>query len=160
MVSIPYCSSDLWIGDKTTIDFECIGNCTGQFHFMGHRILEAVFTDLMLEKDMKDSALVVVAGIRLVKIYSLFLIKLIKINLELIKSLNFVDFLSSGGIGTLLNAGGLKQKVAQMAPNAVFKVVIDSAWLLELPYSYLCHRRNGKTESKCIIDQIFENAIK
>ena len=64
--NIPYCSSDLWIGYKqqTATGMSCKENCNADFHFMGRHILDSVFTDLLYEYGMKDSSLVVVAGVR------------------------------------------------------------------------------------------------
>lgn len=72
----------------------------------------------------------------------------------------FSYFLSSGGIGTILNANRIQAKIKAVAPNVQLKVIIDSSWLLELPYSYLCNYLEDKNSGDCIINQIFMNSIK
>ena len=66
VVNVPYCSSDLWIGNKVS---NCKGSgagedCSGDFSFLGQQILSDVFTDLIGEQGMKESSLVLLAGMR------------------------------------------------------------------------------------------------
>jgi hypothetical protein len=76
-------------------------------------------------------------------------------------SLNGGCLFSSGGIGAILNANRLHTKIKTVAPNVQFKVVLDSSWLLELPYSYLCnYLEDNNSSDDCIINKIFMNSIK
>lgn len=91
---------------------------------MGYEIITAVFDSLITNTNIKDSELIVLAGV------------------------------SAGGVGALMNANRIEKMLSLNAPNAKFKLVIDSSWQLDLPYSYLC------SDSKCLVNQYFNNAIK
>ena len=70
-------------------------------------------------------------------------------------------------MGVLLNANKIKDKLEIRAPNAQLKLVIDSSWQLDLPYSFLCNK-NSKINDKeqdineddgCIIHKMFKSSI-
>ena len=67
--------------------------------------------------------------------------------------------ISSGGIGTLLNANRLNDKLSVIAPNSKLKAIIDSSWLTDLPNSYLCNYLDSNEKNSCILNQIFLNTI-
>lgn len=98
-----------------------------EFNFLGSNIIEEVFDDLLTSYEMNKSELVIVAGI------------------------------SAGGIGVILNSNKIKSKLDKEAPNAELKAIIDSTWLIDLPYSYLCNNNN---EEDCLIKKILNDSIK
>ena len=76
---------------------------------------------------------------------------------------------SAGGMGLLLNANSIKSKLLISAPNTQIKFIIDSAWQLNLPYSYLCPYSNSnsnsnsnrdKNECNFIINKIFNSTLR
>lgn len=90
---------------------------------MGAVILNDVFDDLFSNTDLKKSNLVLLSGV------------------------------SAGGIGLLMNINKIKEKFQINAPEVKLKVLIDSSWQLDMPYSYLCK------ENDCPMDRIFMNSI-
>jgi len=65
---------------------------------------------------------------------------------------------SAGGIGVLLNVNGIKEKLSNLAPKAELKAIIDSSWLIDLPYSFLCNDTDNNT-TDCIVHQMFLRSI-
>ena len=65
----------------------------------------------------------------------------------------------------LMNANKLKEKLEIAAPNARIKAIIDSSWLLDLPYSFLCNTGSSKNDNNedeytdCIIHKMFHSLI-
>ena len=57
--NIPYCSSDLWIGNKT-----CGTNCSDDFNFLGQSILNNVLDDLIKIYGMDKAESVLLVGVR------------------------------------------------------------------------------------------------
>lgn len=65
VVNVPYCSSDLWIGNKrSNCKDEISEDCSEDFSFLGQQILNDVFEDLLNEQGMKESNMVLLAGMR------------------------------------------------------------------------------------------------
>ena len=59
-----------------------------------------------------------------------------------------------------MNANKLKEKLEVVVPNAQIKAIVDSSWLLDLPYSFLCNmNKNNENENDCIIHKMFQNLI-
>ena len=119
-VNIPYCSSDLWIGNRRSN--------SNEFNFMGQQIIQDVITDLLMNFGMKESSYVLLAGV------------------------------SAGGIGIALNVNKIQQQLNKEAPNVQLKAVIDSSWMLDLPYSYLCSTNNQENKD-CLIRKILSDSI-
>jgi hypothetical protein len=122
LVSLPYCSSDLWIGNKTA----AAASADNEFNFMGYQIIDSLLDELLTVYSMKNARLAVLVG------------------------------QSAGGIGVLMNANRIQQRLAREAPGLKLKAVIDSSWLLELPYSFLC---DNLSNQDCLISRIFLNSI-
>lgn len=57
LVNIPYCSSDLWIGNSNG------DNSNESFKFKGSQIIEDVLTDLLNNYQMKESKNIILSGI-------------------------------------------------------------------------------------------------
>ncbi|RNA27451.1 palmitoleoyl- carboxylesterase NOTUM [Brachionus plicatilis] len=95
-----------------------------EFSFMGYEIVSAVFDDLIKKTSIAQSELVMLTGV------------------------------SAGGIGVLMNAERIQKMFSLHAPKTKLKLVIDSSWQLDLPYSYLC------TGNECLMKKFFDNAIK
>lgn len=93
---------------------------------MGRRILDDVLDDLINVHSMSNASLIILIG------------------------------QSAGGIGVLLNANRLKSRISRDVPNARLKAVIDSSWLFDLPYSFLC---NNFPNDQCFTDEIFSNSL-
>ncbi|CAF0719552.1 unnamed protein product [Brachionus calyciflorus] len=91
---------------------------------MGAQILDDVLEDLFQSTEISQSSLVLLTGV------------------------------SAGGIGVLMNANRIKQKFDLKAPQTKLKVIIDSSWQLDLPYSYLCN------QNECPMNRVFKNSIK
>jgi hypothetical protein len=121
-VSLPYCSSDLWIGKK-----KC-ENCTDGYTFMGSQILNDVLDDLLINYSMNKAELILFDGE------------------------------SAGGVGLLMNSNRIQKKLTKKAPNSVVKSIVDSSWLLDLPFSYLCH--DPEDSNECILNRLFSDAIR
>ena len=142
---VPYCSSDLWIGNKKqqpqqqqqqpnkptsrrqNRSRKVSSDQNQDFHFMGHRILNDVLDDLLNSYSMSEAKSIVLVG------------------------------QSAGGIGVLMNANRIRARLSHEAPHAQLKAVVDSAWLLELPYSFLC---NHLPTDECFMNKLFSNSIK
>lgn len=95
---------------------------------MGSNILNDVIDDLLQDNSLKEASLLLMSGE------------------------------SAGGLGVLMNANKLKLKFLSQAPELEFKVIIDSSWLLELPYSFLSKQENDNQNN--LINKIFLNSIK
>lgn len=103
MVLIPYCTSDLWIGnsswDPARDNDEFVFNplaTYNQFAFRGSAVFRAVVRELLRE-GMGEAVDVVLVGS------------------------------SAGGIGAMNQAGWLK---LQLSGNTTFSVILDSAWFI------------------------------
>lgn len=59
--NIPYCSSDLWIGNKRCTNQTCRSD---EFHFLGHQILQNVIEDITQFHLFNESELVILTGVR------------------------------------------------------------------------------------------------
>jgi hypothetical protein len=64
----------------------------------------------------------------------------------------------------MLNGNSIKKKLNNASPNTEIKTIIDSAWLLDLPYLYLCSdpsllQSDVVNEENCIINKIFLKAL-
>lgn len=97
------------------------------FHFLGERILNDVLDDLINVYGMMDASLIMLVG------------------------------QSAGGIGLLLNANRIQARLAREIPQAQLKAVVDSAWLLNLPYSFLC---DSLPADKCSMNSLFSDSLK
>lgn len=63
-------------------------------------------------------------------------------------------------MGVLLNSNKIKERIEERAPLSDIKAIIDSSWLLDLPYSFLCNKQSDDTdESLCFIHKIFAQSI-
>lgn len=94
---------------------------------MGQRILDDVFDDLINVYSMSKASLIVLTG------------------------------QSAGGIGVLMNANRVQKRLTQQAPLAQLKLVIDSAWQLNMPYSLFC---NNLPADKCFMNKLFANSLR
>ena len=93
---------------------------------MGSQIIEDVMSDLLEQFEMNRSELVYLVGV------------------------------SAGGIGIMLNSHKIELKLRKNVPHAKVKLILDSAWLLDLPYSYLC---NNLDDNDCLIKRIMIDSI-
>ena len=111
-VIIPYCSSDLWLGEEEDSN-EC--NCTDlacfgyqpdsqnlQFTFRGKRIFQSIFKQLQIENGMNNADEIVIAGS------------------------------SAGGVGVLNHAKWVRD---QILPTAKLLVLFDSSWFINFQES-------------------------
>ena len=64
---------------------------------------------------------------------------------------------SAGGIGVLLNVDKVQEKINENAPNSTLKAIIDSSWILELPYMSAC--KKIFKERFCSISKMFSQTI-
>ncbi len=106
-VIIPYCSSDLWLGDEQTgpecncFNFTCFDfnpSSEGlQFTFRGKKIFQSIIRQLMSDHGMGDATEVVLAGS------------------------------SAGGVGVVNHAQWVRK---QLLPNAELLVIFESAWFI------------------------------
>lgn len=119
----------MWIGNKRSYDNFTINDEdseSNEMSFMGSRIIDSVLDDLTTRQSLSQARLIVLVG------------------------------QSAGGIGLMLNADRIKQRLEQSVPRAELKCVIDSAWILDYPYSFLCQ----PNDNDCIISKYLKNAIK
>ena len=59
-------------------------------------------------------------------------------------------------MGVLLNADKIKDMLQLKAPKSKLKAIVDSYWMLELPYSYLC----DPNDSDCFVSNMILNIKK
>ena len=57
-VFLPYCSQDLWSGQRTEASDETFG-----YFFSGHLIVEAVLDELIAKNDLNHATEIVVTGV-------------------------------------------------------------------------------------------------
>ena len=93
---------------------------------MGSQIIEDVLNDLIENFEMDRSELVYVVGV------------------------------SAGGIGVLLNSNKIESTLSKRVPKTKMKLILDSSWLIDLPYSYLC---NDLYDDECIVKKILTDSI-
>ena len=106
-VIIPYCSSDLWLGEEdegnecgcsnlTCFDYQP-NSPTLQFTFRGKRIFQSIFKQLQRDHGMNDAIEVVIAGS------------------------------SAGGVGVLNHAQWVR---TQILPHTSLLILFDSSWFI------------------------------
>ena len=111
-VIIPYCSSDLWLGEESNSgecncsDLACFGYQPNspnlQFTFRGKLIFESIFRQLQIEHGMNNADEVVIAGS------------------------------SAGGVGVLNHAKWVRN---QVLPSTKLLVLFDSSWFIDFQES-------------------------
>lgn len=103
-VLVPYCSSDLWLGQRTNPKkpFRFVNDSSvDNFSFRGQTIFRTLFTDLLREYNLREAEEIVLSGS------------------------------SAGGIGVLNHAGWVLDHVIKaQGLNAKLKSIVDSGWFI------------------------------
>lgn len=103
-VLVPYCSSDLWLGQRTNPKepFRFVNDSSvDNFSFRGQTIFRTLFTDLLREYNLREAEEIVLSGS------------------------------SAGGIGVLNHARWvLDQVIKAQGLNAKLKSIVDSGWFI------------------------------
>lgn len=110
-IIIPYCSSDLWLGDEVEGSESCCGcfdyqpsSTALQFTFRGKIIFQSIFRQLMEDYNMSDASEILLSGS------------------------------SAGGIGALNHAQWVRN---QMPPETKLLILLDSSWFINFQESIL-----------------------